>query len=43
MMAVNDIQLLSQSAIDSHGQALEATNDNVVSFGEAGGLSHLFP
>lgn len=43
MMAVNDIQLLSQSAIDSPGQALEATNDNVVNFGEVGGLSHLSP
>lgn len=43
MMAVNDIQLLSQSGLDSHAQALEGTNDNVVSFGAAGDLSHLAP
>jgi hypothetical protein len=43
MMAVNDIQLLSESAIDSHVQALEGTNDNVVSLEAAGDLSHLAP
>jgi hypothetical protein len=43
MLAVNDIQLLSSSAIDSPAQASEGTNDNVVSFGETAGLSHLSP
>jgi hypothetical protein len=43
MLAVHDIELLSQNAIDSHAQASEGTNDNVVSFGETAGLSHLSP
>ena len=44
MMAVNDIQLLAQGAIDSQSpEALEGTSGNVVSFGETAGLSHLSP
>ena len=43
MLAVHDIELLSQNAIDSPAQASEGTNDNVVSFGETAGLSHLSP
>ena len=41
MLAINDIQMLSQAAIDSDALPLEGTNDNVVSFGPSGDLSHL--
>jgi hypothetical protein len=43
MRCLQDIQFLAQGAIDSPAQASEGTNDNVVSFGETAGLTHLSP
>lgn len=39
MLAVNDLQMLSQGALNSPAQALES--DNVIDFGRTGDLQHL--